>query len=78
MSTAKLPKKVNDVIRQVMPRDRAPGPDVLLASLDEPLPTETISKIIEYRKQKIPRREIARLVGVPKLRVTHEIMKMGG
>lgn len=78
MPNEKLPKKVNDVIKQVMPRDRVPGPDILLSSLDKPLPTETISKIIEYRKQKIPRSEIARLVGVPKVRVTHEIMKLGG
>jgi hypothetical protein len=66
------------VIRQVMPRDRVPGPDVLLASLDEPLPESTISKIIELHKQKIPRSKIAKRLGISKLRVTHELMKLGG
>lgn len=63
MQSEKLPKKENDVIRQVMPKGRAPGPDKLLSSFDNPLPAETVSKIIEYRKQKIPRSEIARLGG---------------
>ncbi|WP_316009169.1 hypothetical protein [Paenibacillus sp. 3LSP] len=61
-----------------MPRDRVPGPDELLAALHEPLPDDTVSKIIELRRQKIPRSQIARQLGLSKLQVNHELMKRGG
>lgn len=66
------------VIRQVMPRERIPGTDVLLTSLDEPLPTATVNKIIELHKQKEPRSKIAKKLGISKLQVNHELMKRGG
>ncbi|MNO75231.1 hypothetical protein D3C76_662610 [compost metagenome] len=66
------------VIRQVMPRDRIPGPDELLAALHEPLPADTVSKIIELRRQKIPRSQIAKQLGISKLHVNQELMRRGG
>lgn len=66
------------VIRQVLPRERIPGPDKLLAALHEPLPAETISKIIELHKQKEPRSKIAKQLGLSKLQVNQELMKRGG
>lgn len=66
------------VIQQVIPRRRIPGPDDLLAALHEPLPADTVSKIIELRRQKIPRSQIAKQLGISKLNVNQELMKRGG
>lgn len=67
------------VIRQLLPqRERITGPDKLLAALHEPLPDDTVSKIIELRRQKIPRSQIAKKLGLSKLQVNHELMKRGG
>lgn len=75
----KTPRKRElTVFQQIMPRGRAPGPDLLLATLDRSLPAATVSKIIELQRQKIPRSEIARQLGISKFRVTHEIIKLGG
>ena len=67
-----------DVIRQVMPRDRVPGPDVLLATLDKPLPKDVVKKIIKLNRQKIPRSKIAKQLGISKLQVNHALMQKGG
>ncbi len=67
------------VIRQVMPRERySSRPDELLAALHEPLPDDTVSKIIELRRQKIPRSQIAKQLGISKLHVNQELMNRGG
>lgn len=74
----KLPSQT-EAMRQMMPRERLSSrPDKLLAALHEPLPADTVSKIIELHKQKEPRSKIAKKLGLSKLQVNDVIMKNGG
>lgn len=66
------------VIHQLLPRDRYNGPDTLLEDLHKPLPDELVLKIIDLKRKKKPRNQIARELGISKLRVNHELMRLGG
>ncbi|WP_339200354.1 hypothetical protein MKY24_16550 [Paenibacillus sp. FSL P2-0322] len=53
------------------------GPDLLLNSLQTPLPKETVKEIRRLDRAGVPRSRIAKLTGLSKLRVVHELAMMG-
>ena len=54
-----------------------PGPDDLLPSLDKPLPKDVSAKIAKLSKQGVKRSQIAKQLGVPKIHVTQELIRLG-
>ncbi|MEK3947289.1 helix-turn-helix domain-containing protein [Paenibacillus sp. FSL H7-0703] len=52
-----------------------PVPDLLLDSLNEPIPKKTVNEIRRLAKAGVSRSDIAKQVGVSKMRVIHELSK---
>lgn len=52
-----------------------PVPDLLLESLNEPIPKKTVNEIYRLAKAGVSRSDIAKQVGVSKMRVIHELSK---
>ncbi|MGG4500411.1 hypothetical protein [Paenibacillus polymyxa] len=52
-----------------------PVPDLLLDSLSDPIPKKTVKEIHRLAKADVSRSDIAKQVGVSKMRVIHELSK---
>ncbi|MNT90630.1 hypothetical protein D3C72_2315660 [compost metagenome] len=66
------------VINQLLTRDRKPGPDKLMESLSEPIPDHLMHRIVELKREKVPRSQIAKRLGISKLRINKALEKIGG
>jgi hypothetical protein len=66
------------VFRQLVPAKQHPRPDELLPALDIPLPHEISAHIARLRDQGMPRTQIAKTVGIPKVHVIQELIRLGG
>ncbi|MCC3379848.1 hypothetical protein ACFQ5D_09490 [Paenibacillus farraposensis] len=59
-------------------RDDPPqGPDLLLKSLQTPLPKDKLKKLRELNRKGLTRSQIAKQLNIPKLRVVHELAMLG-
>ncbi len=68
----------SEIYKQLVPARQHPRPDELLPALDIPLPREVSSHIATLRDQGIPRSQIAKTVGIPKVHVIQELIRLGG
>ncbi|MNV01253.1 hypothetical protein D3C71_914500 [compost metagenome] len=71
-------RKQSAVIKQLLSREHIPGPDMLMESLSEPIPDHLLHKIAELKREKVPRSQIAKRLGISKLRINKAIEKIGG
>lgn len=72
--------KEKEVLRQMLPAKKHPRPDLLLPelALDKSLPPELSAKIASMSKSGIRRSQIARELGIPKIHVVQELIRIGG
>jgi hypothetical protein len=68
----------SNIYRQLVPVKQHPRPDTLLPALDKPLPHEVSAHIARLHDQGIPRSQIAKTVGIPKVHVIQELIRLGG
>ncbi|MNL19435.1 hypothetical protein D3C87_1406350 [compost metagenome] len=66
------------VINQLLSREHKPGPDMLMETLREPIPEHLIHKIVELKQENVPRSQIAKKLGISKIRINKAIEKIGG
>ena len=67
-----------DIYKQLVPRTKSPGADTLLPALDKPLPKDISAKIARLNKEGVRRTQIAKQLGVPKVHVIQELIRLGG
>lgn len=71
-------RQKGEVYTNLVPIKDRPNMDTLLPALDKPLPRDVSQRIAQLNKEGLPRTKIAKAVGIPKIHVIQELIRIGG